>query len=82
MCFLFFFFSGIRNADDNCVYKQNPYQWDTDDDGFGDECDNCRYIFNPSQSDEDDDLLGDECDTGIDTLVKFTKFIDTVRFLV
>ena len=49
VCFLLLFWSGVPNSDDNCVYNQNPYQWDTDDDGFGDECDNCRYIFNPSQ---------------------------------
>ena len=45
----FFLHTGILNNDDNCVYKQNPYQWDTDDDGFGDECDNCRYMYNPTQ---------------------------------
>ena len=32
-------FDGITNADDNCVFKANPDQKDSDQDGYGDACD-------------------------------------------
>jgi hypothetical protein len=61
---------------DNCPGVHNPFQYDTDLDGAGDECDpdldgdgignlqdNCNGIFNAAQVDEDRDGKGDEgCD--------------------
>lgn len=57
---------GILNFNDNCPYKSNSNQLDTDNDGLGDVCDNCPYIPNPTQVDSDNDLIGDACDSDID----------------
>jgi thrombospondin 2/3/4/5 len=67
--FLIFYLSlvpGVINHHDNCPYKSNANQIDTDGDGRGDVCDNCPYIPNPSQIDSDNDLIGDACDSDID----------------
>ena len=51
---------------DNCPYKKNKQQKDSDHDGFGDACDNCPKVFNQNQSDLDNDGKGDVCDDDID----------------
>lgn len=66
---------GILNAEDNCVFVENPDQSDLDGDGQGDLCDedddgdgvldvndNCPTIPNADQADNDGDGLGDLCD--------------------
>ena len=51
---------------DNCPYKENENQEDSDHDGFGDVCDNCPEVFNQNQTDVDNDGKGDACDEDID----------------
>ena len=51
---------------DNCPYKKNKKQKDSDHDGFGDACDNCPKVFNQNQTDLDNDGKGDACDDDID----------------
>ena len=51
---------------DNCPYKKNKNQKDSDHDGFGDVCDNCPKVFNQNQTDLDNDGKGDACDDDID----------------
>ena len=45
-------YDGALGWDDNCPGTYNPYQFDTDEDGLGDECDN----------DDDGDGLCDSVD--------------------
>ena len=47
---------------DNCPYKANPDQVDTDSDSIGDLCDNCPFNVNILQEDTDGDMMGDACD--------------------
>ena len=51
---------------DNCPYKKNKNQKDSDHDGFGDACDNCPKVFNQNQTDLDNDGKGDACDEDVD----------------
>lgn len=64
----------VDNAD-NCPYRYNPGQEDSDGDGVGDHCgadtdsdgiadiiDNCPEDYNPDQADDDGDGVGNECD--------------------
>ena len=68
---------GIVDDDDNCPYKYNPNQIDSDNDGIGDKCfdtddekdgikyqdDNCPNIWNSLQRDNDGNGIGDLCDS-------------------
>jgi len=40
----------------------DPFDSDSDDDGYSDDLDNCPKTHNPEQSDWDEDGLGDACD--------------------
>ena len=53
---------GITDLYDNCIFLQNPDQFDSDEDGFGNMCDNCQNDNNPDQLDSDGDGVGDLCD--------------------
>jgi len=57
----------IPQGRDNCPFKINPDQVDTDNDTIGDRCDNCPHVYNPKQNDRDIDDRGDTCDDCIDT---------------
>ena len=56
----------VHNNCDNCRYRQNPNQEDSDGDMVGDICDNCIDKSNRDQVDDDHDQIGDECDNRID----------------
>mgnify|MGYP006102318567 CR=1 FL=1 len=52
---------GVSDSED--VFPDNYYeQYDSDDDGLGDNGDNCPYQRNSNQFDFDSDGQGDECD--------------------
>lgn len=53
-------------AQDNCRYKPNVDQRNSDRDNHGDACDNCRLVENPDQRDTDGDGKGDACDDDMD----------------
>ena len=53
---------GVPIAADNCDFRYNPTQTDTDLDGAGDACDNCPGVANANQADSDGDGVGDVCD--------------------
>ncbi|MCG7532395.1 thrombospondin type 3 repeat-containing protein [Psychrobium sp. MM17-31] len=50
-------FDGISDPSDNCPNTTNPYQYDNDEDGIGNECDT-----DPYGQDEDNDGYGDGFD--------------------
>ena len=50
------------NYGDNCPEIYNPFQKDTDTDGFGDECDYCPNRPSLYNVDSDYDGIGDACD--------------------
>ena len=52
----------VHNNCDNCRYRQNPNQEDSDGDSVGDICDNCVDTPNRDQVDDDYDQIGDKCD--------------------
>ena len=79
---------------DNCPYKENENQEDSDHDGFGDVCDNCPEVFNQNQTDVDNDGKGDACDEDIDgdqienkddecprVKKKSLKLMDTIEYM-
>ena len=51
---------------DNCRYKPNVDQRNSDEDSHGDACDNCLKVKNPDQRDTDGDGKGDACDDDMD----------------
>ena len=51
---------------DNCAFKNNPDQADSDGDGRGDACDLCPQASDFAQFDSDGDALGDACDPDAD----------------
>jgi hypothetical protein len=59
---------GVLDANDNCLFDNNPSQTDMDSDGKGDACDNCSNVDNPNpnQEDLDGDGIGDPCDNDDD----------------
>lgn len=67
-------------AVDNCPYKANPNQEDSDSDGFGDSCDNCIEIYNPDQLDSDGDAKGDTCDNCPDKYNPVQEDLDSDSF--
>ena len=52
---------GVLDVSDNCKFKYNPDQQNSDSDTFGDLCDNCPKVSNPGQEDAVGDGLGDAC---------------------
>ena len=56
----------VLNKQDNCQFKKNLDQIDTDNDGVGDACDNCVNVSNSDQLDSDGDGSGDACDNDDD----------------
>jgi len=51
---------------DNCQFKSNWDQADSDGDGYGDACDVCPSDPDPDQLDTDLDGIGDVCDSDDD----------------
>ena len=50
---------------DNCVYRNNPFQVDTDADGYGDVCDDFPNDASEN-ADSDGDGIGNNADTDDD----------------
>ncbi len=53
---------GVPDLFDNCPYKLNADQQNSDTDIHGDACDNCPYVDNDDQKNSDGDDYGDACD--------------------
>jgi hypothetical protein len=75
-------FDGVAQSADNCPFRANPTQVNSDEDAIGDACDNCPlHGEDPSQADLDDDGIGDPCDDdddndGISDVVEVTTGTD------
>ena len=63
------------DEDDNCPFKANRDQLDSDGDRRGDVCDNCQNTPNYNQEDSDRDGTGDACSKDSDGDGKIPQLI-------